>query len=153
MSSYTPEETASVIKAVTLAGMAVSIADMGIVSTAIEAGALAQEVVGAAKKYPDNSIVQSVFSAEAVKNNSPKAPEGMTPENLIDMAMSAINDAVSIVTAKATPAEVEEYKQFIYTAAEHVANAAGEGLFGTGSTKVSPKEAATLTKLKAALNV
>mgnify|MGYP000098688437 CR=1 FL=1 len=153
MSSYTPEETASVIKAVTLAGMAVSIADMGIVSTAIEAGALAQEVVGAAQKYPTNSIVQSVFSAESVKNNSPKAPEGMTPDNLIDTAMTAINEAVAIVTAKATPAEVQEYKQFIYTAAEHVANAAGEGLFGTGSTKVSSKEAAALTKLKTALGV
>ncbi|MCY7393876.1 MAG: hypothetical protein LH647_20970 [Leptolyngbyaceae cyanobacterium CAN_BIN12] len=153
MSSYTPEETAAVIKAVTLAGMAVSIADMGIVSTAIEAGALAQEIVGAAKKYPANSIVQSVFSAEAVKSNSPKAPEGMTPDNLVDTAMTAINEAVAIVTAKATPAEVEEYKQFIYAAAEHVANAAGEGLFGTGSTKVSAKESATLIKLKAALSV
>ncbi|MEX0269685.1 hypothetical protein AB3R30_11110 [Leptolyngbyaceae cyanobacterium UHCC 1019] len=153
MSLYTPEETTAVIKAVTLAGMAVSIADIGIVSTALEAGALAQQVVGAAKNYPNNSIVQSVFSAEAVKNNSPKAPEGMTPDNLIDTAMSAINEAVAIVTAKATPAEVEEYKQFIYTAAEHVAKAAGEGLFGTGSTKVSDNEAASLTKLKAALSV
>ena len=94
-----------------------------------------------------------MFSAESVKNNSPKAPEGMTPDNLIDTAMTAINEAVAIVTAKATPAEVQEYKQFIYTAAEHVANAAGEGLFGTGSTKVSSKEAAALTKLKTALGV
>ncbi|MCY7323740.1 MAG: hypothetical protein LH660_18540, partial [Phormidesmis sp. CAN_BIN36] len=105
MSSYTSEEITAVIKAVTLASMAVSIADMGIISTAIEAGALAQEIVGAAKKYPANSIVQSVFSADAIKGNSPKPPEGMTPENVIDMAMSAVNNAVSIVTAKATPAE------------------------------------------------
>ena len=153
MNSYTSEETAAVIKAVTLASMAVSIADMGIISTAIEAGALSQEIVGAAKKYPTNSIVQSVFSTEAIKGNLPKMPPGMTPENVIDMAMSAVNDAVSIVTAKATPAEVHEYKQFIYTAAEHVANAAGEGLFGSGSNKVSVKEAATLTKLKATLGV
>jgi len=153
MSSYTSEETAAVIKAVTLASMAGSIADIGIISTAIEAGALAQEIVGAAKKYPANSIVQSVFSAEAVKRNSPKAPEDMTPDNVVDLAMSAVNNAISIVTAKATPAEVQEYKQFIYTAAEHVANAAGDGLFGSGSNKVSAKEAATLTKIKATLGI
>jgi hypothetical protein len=153
MSSYSPEESASVIKAVTLAGMAVSIADIGIISTAIEAGALAQQVVGAATTYPNNSIVQSVFSAEAVKNNSPKAPEGMTPDNLMEMTITAIHEAVAIVSAKATPEEVTEYKQFIYTAAEQVAKAAGEGLFGTGSNKVSDQEAATLIELKAALGV
>jgi len=153
-SIYTPEEAKKVIKAVTLSGIAVAIADMGIVSTAIEATALAKEVAGVAKKYPNNTIIQGVFSDEAIKKFSPgDAPKDITPDNAADQAIAAITDAIATLETKATPEEISEYKQFIYSAAEHVANAAGSGLFGTGKTKVSDTEAAVLTKLKVALSV
>lgn len=153
-STYTPEEAKKVIKAVTLSGIAVAIADMGIVSTAIEATALAKEVGGVAKKYPNNSIIQGVFSDEAIKSFSPgEAPKDLTPDNAADQAIAAITDALTTLETKATPEEISEYKQFIYSAAEHVANAAGSGLFGTGKSKVSATEAAVLTKLKVALSV
>jgi hypothetical protein len=48
---------------------------------------------------------------------------------------------------------VTEFKQFIYACAEAVANAAGSGLFGSGSEKVSTEEAAALAKIKAALSL
>lgn len=154
MTIYTPEEAKKVIKAVTLSGIAVAIADMGIVSTAIEATALAKEVGGVAKKYPNNTIVQGVFSDEAIKSFSPgEAPKDITPENAADQAIAAIADAVATLETKATSEEISEYKQFIYAAAERVANAAGSGLFGTGKSKVSDTEAAVLSKLKVALSV
>lgn len=153
-STYTPEEAKKVIKAVTLSGIAVAIADMGIVSTAIEATALAKEVGGVAKKYPGNTIIQGVFSDEAIKGFSPgEAPKDLTPDNAAEQAIAAITDALATLETKATPEEISEYKQFIYAAAEHVANAAGSGLFGTGKSKVSDTEAAVLAKLKLALNV
>ncbi len=153
-SIYTPEEAKKVIKAVTLSGIAVAIADMGIVSTAIEATALAKEVGGVAKKYPNNTIIQGVFSDETIKSFSPgEAPKDLTPDNAAEHAIAAITDALATLEAKATPEEISEYKQFIYAAAESVANAAGSGLFGRGNPKVSATEPAVLTKLKVALSV
>ncbi|MBD3882007.1 hypothetical protein IFO70_09585 [Phormidium tenue FACHB-886] len=149
---YTLEESAIVLRAVTLSGMAVAMADVGVVSTAIEATALAQEVAGAARKYPNNSIIQAVFANETLKKLPlEEIPKDATPENAIEMATTAIREAISLLQPKATPAELAEYQQFIYAAAEQVAEAAGDGLFGTGETKVSDREMATLAKLKAVL--
>lgn len=151
---YTPEESTLVLKAVTVSGLAVAIADIGIVSTAIEATALAKEVAGAAKKYPSNSIIQGVFAEESLKQiNTGETPKDITPDNAADKAIEAINAAIAVLAPKATPEELTEYKQFIYAAAEHVANAAGSGLFGSGSPKVSDRETVALMKLKAALGV
>lgn len=152
--SYTTDEAKTVTQAVMMSGMAVAIADLGLVSTAIEMSALARELVGATQHYPNNSIIQSVFSEEALKHNTPgEVPKDLTPENAADQAIAAINSATSLLSTKATPEEVNEFKHFVYTAAEAVANAAGSGLFGSGAQKVSDKEAATLAKLKAALGV
>jgi hypothetical protein len=60
--------------------------------------------------------------------------------------------SVELIESKATPIEIDQYKEFLYTCADAVANAAGSGLFGSGSTKVSAKEAA-LAQIKAALMV
>lgn len=152
--TYTPEEVGTVIKAVTTSGFAVAIADIGLVSTAIEAAAMAKEIVAASKTYPDNTLIQAAFSEESLKKMSPTDPgKDLTPENATDKAIAAINNALTIVNTKASPEEVSEYKQFIYATADRVAHAAGEGLFGSGATKVSANEAAALTKLKAALGV
>jgi hypothetical protein len=157
--TYTPDELKTLASAVMISGMAISMVDVGIVSTAIEATALGQEVASAAKKYPTNSIIQSLFSEEAVKQGKEAGtlkievkPEEMKPEVAVDTAIAKVNAAMEILNGKATPEEIQQFKEFIYNSAEHVANAAGSGIFGTGS-KVSATEAAALTKLKAALGL
>lgn len=152
--TYTPDEATKVIKAITMSSMAVAIADVGIVSTAIEMAAMVKELLKAAKTYPDNSIIQAVFSEESLKKIGPgEPPKDFQPENAVDLAIQAINESLSILTLKASPEEIQEYKEFVYSGANHVANAAGEGLFGTGKTKVSQKETAVLAKLKATLGL
>lgn len=158
--TYTPEELSKLAGAVMISGMAVSMVDVGIVSTAIEASAMAKEVAGAAKTFPTNSIIQSLFSDEAVKQLKEQGgikvdikPEDLKPETAVDTAIAQITAALAILDGKATPEEISEYKSFIYSAADSVANAAGSGLFGTGSPKVSPTEAAALAKLKASLGL
>jgi hypothetical protein len=152
--TYNSQESAAVVKAVMTSGLAIAIADLGIVSTAIEGVALAKEIAGAAKKYPNNSIIQGVFSEEALRQHPPEKPKTaeITPDNALDLAIAAINEAVILLEPKASPDEINEFKSFIYVSAESVANAAGSGLFGTGP-KVSDKEAVALNKLKATLNV
>ncbi|XGV97863.1 MAG: hypothetical protein ACAF41_02810 [Leptolyngbya sp. BL-A-14] len=158
ITSYTSQEQATIAQAPLLAGFAVAASDLGIVSTAIEIAALSREIVGAARKYPQNSVIQSVFSEAALRNGTVKLdPPTLKPEDvkagaLINQAIAAINTALDSLHGKATPEEIGEYKTFIYTCAEAVANAAGSGLFGSGE-KVSEQEAVALTKIKEALTL
>lgn len=156
VTSFTPEELKTLADAPIFAGLAVSMVDLGIISTVPEAAALSREVVGAAKKYPNNGIIQTVFSEAALKSGSIKfekpdiQPEDVESGALVEQAITTINAALNLLNTKATSEEITEYKGFIYTCAEAVANAAGSGLFGTG-TKVSEKEAVALTRFKSVL--
>ncbi len=156
--SYTPEELSKIAGAVMVSGMAVAMVDMGIVSSAIEATALAKEVAEAATKYANNSVIQALFSEEAAKDlqNNPASKvtvkaEDFKPEVAVETAIAKINEALSILQPKATTDEIREYKEFVYACCDRVANAAGSGLFGSGTPKVSSTEAAALAKIKAAL--
>jgi hypothetical protein len=159
MTIYTPEELNKIAEAPMLIGMAVALVDVGIISSAIEAVALSRELMEVAQKYPGNSIIQAVFSEEALKSSQVKLnkpdiqPENVESGAVVEQAISAANTALNVIEGKATPVEVDEYKEFLYACANTVANAAGSGLFGSGSTKVSDKEAAALAKIKAALTI
>ena len=159
MATYTPEELSKIAEAPMMIGMAVAMVDMGIISTAIEAAAMSKEVAGAAAKYPANSIIQAVFSEAAIKSGSVKMekpdikPEDVQSGAVVDKALAVVDAAVAAIGDKATPAEVTEFKQFVYACADAVANAAGSGLFGSGNPKVSDKEAVALAKIKAAFAV
>ncbi|MFQ4138240.1 hypothetical protein PGN35_018170 [Nodosilinea sp. PGN35] len=159
MSDYTTAELQTLVKAPMMAGLSVAMVDMGIISTAIEAAAMSKQIAGAAEKYPANSIIQAGFSEATLRSRDVKLdkpdvkPEDVKSGAMIDQAIADISAALAVVAGKATPAEVAEYKQFIYDCGAAVAAAAGEGLFGTGSNKVSTAEAAALAKLKAALEL
>jgi hypothetical protein len=159
MTTYTTEELKTLIQAPMLVSMAVAMVDLGIVSTAIEAATMSKEIVGAAKKYPNNSIIQAGFSEEVLKSDVAKMEkpeiqsEDVESGAIVDKAIEAVNAAIATTNGKATPEEVQEYKNFIYSCADAVANAAGSGLFGSGNPKVSDKEAAALAKLKTALAI
>jgi hypothetical protein len=156
MSTYTPEEIKAIVSAPMNVGMAVAMVDMGIVSTAVEATAMTKEIVGASKKYPNNSIIQAAFSDESLKTTKMDKPEVSAEEvksgAFVDKAIAEANQVVTLLQGKASDAEISEYKQFIYDCGNTVAHAAGSGLFGSGA-KVSEAEAATLAKLKTALGL
>ncbi len=156
--AYTSEELAKISGAVTIAGMAIAVVDAGIISTVIEAAALAKEVAGVAVKYPNNTVIKAIFSPEALKEfkENPKLrmeikPEELQPDVAAATAVTKINEAIAVLNGKATADEIKEYKDFIYACCDRVANAAGSGLFGSGDPKVSSKEAAALAQIKAAL--
>jgi hypothetical protein len=159
MTAYTSEELNTIADAPMAIGMAVAMADMGIISSAIEAVALTKEIVGAAKKYPNNSIVQAAFSEAVltsgqIQHKKPDVkPEDIQSGAFVTQAIATVDRAVTTIGSKATPQEITEFKQFIYDCAEAVANAAGSGLFGSGNPKVSPAEASALAKIKAGLSI
>lgn len=159
VAQYSAEDLTKIAGAVTLTGAAIAMTDFGIVSTAIEAVALAKEIGSAAQKYPNNSVIQALFSREALEKIKSEHPaklevkaEDMQPGKAIETAIAKINEAIAVMQGKATEEEIQEYKTFVYDCANQVANAAGSGLFGSG-TKVSESEAAALKQLQAALGL
>jgi len=154
--SFTPEEMNTIAEAPMLTGLAVALVDMGLVSTAVEAAAMSKEIAGAAEKYPNNSVIQTVFSKEAIKQGTVKLekpeikPEDVKSGAVTDQAIASIQAALTTLDGKATADEIRQYKEFIYACANAVANAAGSGLFGSGA-KVSEQEAAALVRIKSAL--
>jgi hypothetical protein len=157
--TYSNEELTAIANAAMMTGMAVAMADMGIISSAIEAAAMTKEIMGAAAKYPNNAIVQAAFSEAAirggtVKMNKPDVkPEEVASGVFVDQAIAAINGVITTLGDKATPEDIKDYKGLIYGVGVAVAEAAGSGLFGSGAEKVSPSEAAALAKIKAALGI
>ncbi len=153
--NYSETELNTLRQAVIMSGHAVVFCEFTVISMGIEIAALGKEITGAAQNYPDSVLIQKLFAnytetPEDAGKQDP--PTDITSEKILESAKELIRKALAILSEKASPEEIQEYKQFIYTCADRVANAAGEGLFGTGE-KVSKKEAATLRELKATLGL
>lgn len=170
--NYTPEELSKLAETVLLSGIAVSIADSGFISTP-RANGMIPDFAAAAKQYPNNSVIQALFSEEAAKqaeqarSTIEMKPEEMKPEVAIDIAIAKINEAIAILDRRASPEEVHQYKEFIYAYADCVARetraykefiyiyaervTARNSLPYSGQPKRQATEVAALAKLKAAL--
>lgn len=148
---YTDAEWKTLLLAPLACGFSVAMSDFGLVSTAIEGAAMSKELSEATKTYANNELIQTLFKkgegTEQVKIDP--AELGSDANAAVEKATTYITEAVAILSAKA-PTELADYKALCYGVAERVANAAGSGLFGTG-TKVSDKEAVALAKLKTTL--
>lgn len=78
--------------------------------------------------------------------------EQLTLEDVLSQAIGAIRMAVKCLKEKATPQEVEEYREMIIQRAEKIAGAASEGgMFGFGGVKVSENEQQVLDELRLAV--
>jgi hypothetical protein len=152
---YTEKELITLATAVTTSSLAVAMADLGIISTAIEAAALAREVAGAAQKYPNNGVIQALFGDHVATDHlqAQHRIDNVAPEDAVEVAIGQIHRALDILNQKASPHEIQEYKELVYTCADRVAHAARSGLLGLIGPKVSPKEAATLSMLKSELKL
>jgi hypothetical protein len=157
---FSDTELNAIANGAMLTGMAVAMADMGIISSAIEAAAMTQEITGAAAKYPNNQIIQTAFAHEALSKGTVKLqkpavkPEEIANGVFVTQAIEALQSVLTMLQAKgASPGDIQDYKALVYHVGEVVAAAAGSGLFGSGNPKVSDGEAAALAQIKAALEL
>lgn len=112
-------------------------------------------VTGVAEKYPKNSIIQAAFSMEAFGDNIRQFIFASHPD-LSDWdahAFESLKTVLKLISTRATPTEIKEYKLFIYQTAEKVAQAAEDGSSGVNVNNINLKEKAALQKLKAALGL
>jgi len=138
--AFSPEEWRLVLEAPPTAGLIVITAARG--GTFRETIAMSKAYAEARAQHGESELLDEIVSAK------PKADHTRyrSPEDLREHGLAHIRDAAALVDGKATSAERDEYRQFVVTLANKVADAHREG-----GQRVSPAEAEAIQQITAAV--
>jgi hypothetical protein len=138
--AFTPEEWTTVTEGPTSAGMMVVMASHG--GTFRETYAMSKAYVEARSEHGQSELLDEIVSTR------PKADHthAHSPEEMRAHSLALIREAVGLVAAKATPEELEGYRNFVLTVTNKVAAAHRED-----GQDVSPPEADAVSAITAAL--
>ena len=138
----------------------------GIIGTSKEMMASAKSALANAAEYPDNSLIQSVMpnlddrsvaleEAKALRERQLerlKAAGIASRDEMIEQAVADAETVSALLASTAEASEAAEYKSWVLSIGQAVANAAKEGGFlGFGGEAVSDDEEAILARIAAAL--
>jgi hypothetical protein len=138
---FTPEEWQVVLEGPPSAGLIVITAQRG--GTFRETLSMAKAYTEARQNHGASQLLDEIVSAKPHIDHTRYS----SPDELKQAGLQHIRDAVALLEGKATPEEVEEYKRFVVTLAEKVANAHREG----GDSAVSDAERAAIEEIQGAL--
>ena len=140
--AFNAEEWSRVVEAPALVALRVIAADRG--GTIRESLSLGR-AYAEARSDGSGLLGEIVSSAPQVDPSELKDP-GALPQR----AESAVREALALLEQKATPEEVEAYRDFLLKVAETVARAHKEGGFlGIGGKEISESEQAALDEITA----
>jgi hypothetical protein len=144
---FNAEEWSTVVDGPLYAGMRVISADRG--GTLRESLAMGRVYQQAREHHGDSELLDElVKSPPSIDADRLREAGG----NISALASQQLRDAIGIVEAKSTPAEVDAYKRFVMTVAQAVASAHKEGGFlGIGGKQISEAENQALDEISAAL--
>ena len=114
---FSPEEWEVVLKGPPSAGMIVITAQRG--GTFRESFSMAKSYAEARKQHGDSQLLDEIASTKPEIDHT----RYHSPEELKDHGLQHLRDAVELLEAKATPEEVDEYRRFVLTLANRVAEA------------------------------
>jgi hypothetical protein len=138
---FTPEEWTVVLEGPPSAGLIVITAQRG--GTFRETYSMAKAYTEARQDHGASELLDEIVSAKPHVDHTRYS----SPDELKQAGLQRVRDAVALLEAKATPEEVEEYRRFVVTLAEKVANAHREG----GDSAVSDAEQAAIEEIRGAL--
>ena len=138
--AFTPEEWTTVLEAPPTAGMIVITASHG--GTFRETIAMSKAYAEARAEHGDSELLDEIVSAKPKVDHT----RFHSPEELRDSGLAHLRDAVALVQGKATSEEADDYRRFILSVANKVANAHREA-----GQNVSPAEAQAIEQISAAL--
>lgn len=153
--NFTDSEWELLLQAITLVSMTVIGSDFTLFSAVKEVFALQKIRKQTKSNYQNNQLIQDLLADTSDAEKKTQINEIENSENFADFlenVLEKLKAAVAIAHLKATPIEAQEYKEFLYEIANQIANASGEGIFGTGP-KVSQKEAIVLEQIKKAIEL
>jgi hypothetical protein len=149
---FTDEEWARLGRAPLVAGVAISLADPGgAIEVVKESGAALKTVLEAAREGDFGEFVQSVardVAAKAQRRENPMA--GFTPDRrrALEESLDELRAVHALLSEKAAPEDVDEFREWIRMASQRAALAAKEGGFlGFGGEHVSEREQQMLETL------
>ena len=139
-SDFTEQEWDTVLQGPPAAGTIVATASKG--GTFKESFAIAKSYTEARQQHGASELLDAIVSAK------PKVDRhlGHSPDEVRSHGLQHVRDAVAVLETKATPDEVNDYRAFVLTLSDHVANAHRED-----GMAVSGGEQAVIADIKAAL--
>jgi hypothetical protein len=137
---FTEEEWELILEGPPSAGMIVITAQRG--GTFRESFALAKAYVEARKEHGGSELVDEIVAAKPERDHT----RYHSAEELKQHGLQHLKDAVALLEQKATAEEVEDYKRFVLTLADKVANAHRED-----GVNVSDAERAAIEEISAAM--
>ena len=114
---FTPEEWDTVLKGPPSAGVIVLTAERG--GTFRESFAMAKAYVEARQHHGESELLDEIVSAKPEVDRT----RFHSVEEVKGHGLQTLRDAVSLLEQKAAPDEVEGYKRFVVSVADHVAKA------------------------------
>ncbi len=142
---FTEEEWKTVLEGPPSAGLIVILSDRG--GSIRETFSMAKAYTEARQQHGDSELLDEVVAAKPEMDRT----RAGSPEELKQHNLDNIRQAVSLLRAKASEQEVDEYKRFIVGLAEQVAEARKEGFMGLSGERVSDAERAAIGEIEAAL--
>ncbi|MGD1704978.1 hypothetical protein [Dapis sp. BLCC M229] len=152
---FTNSEWELLLQAITLVSMIIISSEFTLFSAVKEVFTFSAEIKHAKLNYQHNQLIYNLLIDASDTEKKTQINEIENSENFEDFlenVLEKLKAAVAIAHLKATLKEAQEYKEFLYEIANQIANASGEGIFGTGP-KISQKEALVLEQIKKALEL
>ena len=138
---FADAEWASVLEGPPSAGLLVMFAQRG--GTFRETFAIAKAYSEARQHHGQSELLDDIVAAKPQMDHT----RYHSPDELTKASLAHLGEAVNVLKAKATPAELAEYKQFVLAVAERVAGAHRED-----GQAVSPAEHAAIDQITQALD-
>jgi hypothetical protein len=137
---FTQEEWELVLEGPPSAGIIVVTAQRG--GTFRESIAMAKAYVEARRQHGESELLDEIVAAKPERDHT----RYNSVEELKQHGLQHLRDAVELLERKATAEEVEDYRRFVLTLADRVANAHREG-----GEMVSDAERAAIGEISASL--
>ena len=137
---FTEEDWELVLEGPAAAGLLVSTAERG--GTIREAFSIAKAYAEARKRHGGSELLDEIVSAKPKVDRTRHSSR----EELKQHSLGRLRDAVALLEAKAMRGEVEDYRGFVISVAEHASEAKKEG-----DEPASEAERAAISEIAAAL--
>jgi hypothetical protein len=138
---FTEDEWKLLREAPTSAGMVVMAADRG--GVVRESFSMAKAYTEARTEHGASQLLDDIVTEKPEVDRTRAGSEEELRSNLLQH----IRDAIELLGQKATPEELEEYRRFVMTVANRVADAHREGFMGMSGERVSDAERQALAEI------
>jgi len=146
-SDFSPEEWKTVLAGPPSAGLLVAAAQRG--GTFRESFSIAKSYAEARKQAGESQLLDEITAAKPEIDHT----RFHTADELKQHCLENLRQSLGALEGKATAEEIAEYKRFINSLAERVAEAHREGFLGLSGERVSDDERAAVAEISEALGI